>query len=206
MRTKENGVDWSIYDRVSPTELSVDGKKRAFEGVVVGRRQFLGIMDYVFFPIVVGGLISLYPLYGKASLDKIPNQGFATFLFYFLIVLGFLVWAFLLWYILAGKLVNDHYGTSNIYMNFGTRELGIRDFKGQGKIIPLDSIVKVTPFRLFSISLGPLSLHLYGRVFIKWMDQGHLRTTVVHFMDDPMETAHTLSLLMHEPKAEEGNH
>lgn len=203
MAEKENGVDWSIYDRVSPTELLIDGKKVPFKGVIVGRRQFLGIMDYAFFPLVVGGLISTYPLYGKASLDKIGNEGIATFLFYFLMVLGILVGAFLVWYILKGKLVNDRFGTANMYMNFGTRELGVRDFKGQGKIIPFDSIVKVVPFRLFSLSIGPLSLHLYGRVFIVWMDGTHKKYTVMHFMDEPMETAHTLSLLMHEPKSEE---
>jgi hypothetical protein len=201
MEKESAAVDWMIYDRVSPTTLWIDGQEKPFKGIVIGRRQFLGIMDYAFFPLVVGGLISCYPLYANASLKSIPNEGFATFLFYFLIFLGLGVGGFLVWYILEGKLVNDRYGTSNIYINLETRELGIRDFRGQGRIIPLDAISKVTPFRLFSISLGPLSLHLYGRVFIKWDEGGHSKISVVHFMDDPAETAHTLSLLMHEPKA-----
>jgi len=40
----------------------------------------------------------------------------------------------------------------------------------------------------------------YARLIIFWNDQGKKRMMIIHFMDDPEETAHTLMEIIHERK------
>lgn len=194
-------VDWTTYDRISPTTLHLEGKGDVpFEGLVIGRRKFLGIFDYIGMPFLVVLLISLFPFYANVWVKKIQPDWLAWTVFWGLIVLGPIIAILVFFYIYGAKKENDKEGTANVYLNLETRQVGIRDWKGKCAIIPLDQITKPAIFRLFSLQVGPLSFKLYARLIFFWNDGGKKRITIVHFMDDPESTAHLLMEILHERK------
>ena len=154
---KKTAVDYTTYDRISPTTLHLEGQGDVpFEGLVIGRRKFLGIFDYIGMPLLVLLLISLFPFYANAWIKKITPDWLAWTVFWGLIILGPIVAVLVFFYIFGAKKENDKEGTSNVYLNLETREVGIRDWKGKCAIIPLDQIRKPSIFRLFSLQVGPL--------------------------------------------------
>jgi MFS family permease len=192
-------VDWTTYDRVSPTVIQTkEGNRVPFKGVVIGRRKFVGILDYILVPLVGGAIVGLFPLYGYKVVQAIRPGWLGSAVFYLCIVLGIALAGFLFWYIFTAKKTNDRDGTANVYLNFETRELGIKNFDGKGRIIPWDSIVKVTAFRFTSLEVGPIGLKFYGRLILTIMKDGKKHLEIVHFVDEPEETAHTLTQILHE--------
>jgi hypothetical protein len=171
--TSPKDVDWTTYDRISPTFIQTkEGPLIPFKGVVIGRRKFVGILDYTLVPLVGGALISLFPLYGYKVVNAIQPAWLASVVFYLCIILGIALAGFLFWYIFTAKRTNDRDGTANVYLNFETRELGIKNFDGKGRIIPLDTIVKVSAFRFTSLEVGPIGLKFYGRLILTVMKDG----------------------------------
>lgn len=194
-------VDWTTYDRISPTTLHLEKEGDVpFKGLVIGRRKFLGITDYVGVPLLVVSLISLFPLYANKYIKMITPDWLAWLVFWGLIVLGMALGVLIFFYIYTAKKENDKEGTANVYLNLESQEVGIRDWKGKCAIIPLNEITKPGIFRLFSLQFGPLSLKFYARLILFWNEDGKKRITIVHFMDDPEETAHLLMEILHETK------
>jgi hypothetical protein len=198
MDTEKKPVDWVTYDRISPTDLDIDGIKTPFKGIIIGHRKFLGIFDYIGYPFFVFALVSGYPLYGYKTIAAITPTWLGTTLFYFLIVLGVALAILLFFYIYKGKKVNDTEGTANVYLNLENRTLGLRDFNGKGQIVPLSEVEKPIIFRLFSLQIGPLSLKLYARLILKCHENGKTKFVIVHFMDDPEGTAQVINDILHE--------
>jgi hypothetical protein len=192
-------VDWTTYDRISPTLIHVkEGTPVPFKGVIIGRRKFIGILDYVLVPLLGGGIVGLFPLYAYKVVQMIQPAWLGAVVFYLCGILGVAILAFLFWYIFTAKRTNDKDGTAAIYLNFASQELAVKDFTGNGKIIPLKSIVKVMPFRFVSIQVGGIGLKFYGRLILTLEENGKKRLEIVHFVDDPEETAHVLTEILHE--------
>ncbi|MCI2069339.1 MAG: hypothetical protein LKJ88_07230 [Bacilli bacterium] len=194
-------VDWSTYDRVSPTTIQLnDGEKVPFKGIIIGHRKYLGLADYLGMPLFVTLAVSLIPAYIKTWYDKLPSDGWRWTIFVFSLLLGVLSGLFLFRWIYQAKKANDKVGNANIYLNLDKRLLGIRDRAQKGEIIPLDQIQKVSLFRLFSLQMGGLSFKLYARLIITWNDGKRKRITIVHFMDNPESSLHTINDIIHENK------
>lgn len=195
-------VDWSTYDRVTHIHLllGVERKPTPFKGIIIGQRQFMGIMDYIGYPFIVFALVSGYPLYGYKTIQAIQPTWLATVLFYWLMAFGVALALCLFVYLHKARMVNDETGTGAVYLNLETREVAIRDYQNQGTIIPLDSITKLRIFRIFSLELGPISIKLYARLIIHYVQDGKKHVAIAHFMDDAETTAHTLSQIIHEEK------
>lgn len=198
MDIEKKPVDWSTYDRVSPTELTIGEEKKPFKGIIIGHRKFLGLFDYAGYPFVIFALVSGYPLYAYKTIAAITPTWLGTTLFYFLIVLGVVLAVLLFLYIYKAKKTNDSLGTANVFLNLETRELGIRDYNGKGMVLPLDKIEKPMIFRLFSLQIGPISIKLYARLILKYHEDGKNKYAFVHFMDDPETTAHLINDILHE--------
>jgi hypothetical protein len=205
MNEEKRPVDWSTYDRISSTDLQLDRKSPVltpFKGIIIGQRQFLGILDYIGYPLFVALLFALCPLFGYKSIAAIDPSWLGSLIFYGSALVGLALAIPLFFYLFRAKKTNDREGTASVYLNLETRELGLRDYNGQGKIIPLDQVIKPMIFRLFSLQVGPLSLKLYARLILEWKDGDKKRITIVHFMSDPEETAQTIMAILHEKKPE----
>ena len=196
--TSVKDVDWTTYDRISPTTIRAKEGTVPFKGVVIGRRKFVGILDYVLVPLIGGALIALAPFYAYKQVQTINPAWVASLLFIFCGVAGFVLSLFLFWYIFTAKRTNDREGTPNGYLNFGTRQIAVKDFTGKGQIFGFDEIVKVTAFRFVSFQIFGVGIKLYGRLILTLKENGKKRLEIVHFVDDPEETAHILSEILHE--------
>lgn len=197
---QKNTVDWTTYDRISPTTLHLKTGDVPFRGLVIGRRKFLGFFDYVGMPLFLTLLLSLLPLYANSWVKSIAPSWLGWLVFWGFIVLGPIVGVLVFFYIYGAKKENDKDGTANVYLNLETREVALRDWKGQGAIIPLAAITRPAIFRLFSFQIGPLSFKLYARLLLFYQENGRKKIAIVHFMDDPEETAHLLMEILHEKK------
>jgi hypothetical protein len=200
MANENRNVDWSTYDRISPTNIPIEkGNAVPFRGIIIGHRKYLGIIDYVGMTLFVALLVALIPAYAKAWCDKLPSDAWRWAVSVFFSLLGLVAAYFTFRWIYGAKKANDEAGTANIYLNLEERSLGIRDSASKGIIIPLEKIQKVGLFRLFSLQIGALSFKLYARLIITWNDGGKRRTNIVHFMDDPESSLHAINDILHEP-------
>jgi len=66
MANENRNVDWSTYDRISPTNIPIEkGNAVPFRGIIIGHRKYLGLIDYVGMPLFVALLVALIPAYAN---------------------------------------------------------------------------------------------------------------------------------------------
>lgn len=206
---------WNLYDRAVSVELKdvngEKGKKELFKGIVIGRRQIMGIKDTYLIPLLTSLVVIAL---GFSFLNKFLKRdengqivglnGWFIALEAVFLVLGIFLAVYLIRRAVRCKKLNAEEGMSAVYLDPEKKRAAFRDFTGADLILDMDSIVSYFRLSGFELTIFGVGIKIYSRLFVQYKgSDGKKKWKIVHYLENPEETISWMDLVQHEYRGKE---
>lgn len=206
---------WNLYDRAVTAELEdvngEKGKKELFKGIVIGRRQIMGIKDTYLIPFLTSLVVIAL---GFSFLNKFLKRddsgqivglnGWFIVIESIFLALGILLAVFLIRRAVQCKKYNAKEGMSAVYLDPEKKRIAFRDFIGSNRILDMDRIVSYFRLSGFELTISGIGIKIYSRLFVQYLDpDGKKRWKIIHYLENPEETISWMDLVQHEYRGKE---
>jgi hypothetical protein len=206
---------WNLYDRALSVELKdvngEKGKKELFKGIVIGRRQIMGIKDTYLIPLLTSlVVIALGFSFLNMFLKRDENgqivglNGWFIALEAVFLALGIFLAVYLIRRAVRCKKFNAEEGMSAVYLDPEKKRVAFRDITGADLILDMDSIVSYFRLSGFELTIAGIGIKIYSRLFVQYKgSDGKKKWKIVHYLENPEETISWMDLVQHEYRGKE---